>query len=343
MEAGKERMRKRPKSRRNVLLSFCLVAVGFVLIIIAIWLIGEAIEKRNYREERSQMSENFGQLPTKTVGGKVYVRRPEVETMLIIGVDKRPDDTRTGYRDGGQADFLMVLAIDHAKKQIHQLQIDRDTMTDIIMVGVLGNITGTRVLQICLSHGFGATPEQSCGFAVKAVEHFLEDEPMQMYIVMQLDVIPVLNDLVGGVTVTIPEDYTNVDPTMVKGATMTLTDEQVELLVRSRTNVGDGTNAARSQRQRVFLKAAVEQLKAKLNANLDFANTLIDAIDRISSWTNIQHGRLINEINRAYNYDILPVESLTGEYTLGSDGFMEFHADPDAVTKWLLETLYEPK
>ena len=343
LKAIKVRMRNRPRSKRNVLLSFFLTAVGFVVIIAAIWLIGEALEKREYREERAQMSENFGQLPTKTVDGKVYIRRPEVETMLIIGVDKRPDDPRTGYRDGGQADFLMVLAIDHAKRQIHQLQIDRDTMTDITMVGVLGNVTGTRVLQICLSHGFGATPEQSCNFAVTAVEHFLQDEPMELYMTLQLDAISVLNDLVGGVTVTIPEDYTSVDPTMVKGATMTLTDEQVELLVRSRMSVGDGTNSARSQRQRVFLKAAAEQLKARLNANLDFANSLIDAIDRISSWTNIQHGRLINEVNRAYNYDILPAESIAGEYTLGSDGFVEFHADPDAVTTWLLKTLYEPK
>ena len=52
---------------------------------------------------------------------------------------------------------------------------------------------------------------------------------------------------------------------------------------------------------------------------------------------------MINEVTQALTYDILPVETLTGEYTIGSDGFVEFHADEDAVAAWVLQTLYEPK
>lgn len=42
--------------------------------------------------------------------------------------------------------------------------------------------------------------------------------------------------------------------------------------------------------------------------------------------TNMVRGRMINELNKAYHYDVQPVEYLTGEHTIGDDGFVEFHA-----------------
>jgi len=52
---------------------------------------------------------------------------------------------------------------------------------------------------------------------------------------------------------------------------------------------------------------------------------------------------MINEVNRAYNYDILPAETLAGEYSIGDNGYMEFHADKDAVSAWVIQNLFEPK
>ena len=58
--------------------------------------------------------------------------------------------------------------------------------------------------------------------------------------------------------------------------------------------------------------------------------------------TNIARGRLVNELNRAYQYDILPVDTLAGEYTIGEDGFKQFHADPDSISAWVAQALYTP-
>jgi len=34
---------------------------------------------------------------------------------------------------------------------------------------------------------------------------------------------------------------------------------------------------------------------------------------------------------------------LAAEYKIGAQGLMECHVDKDAVTAWLIKTLYEPK
>ena len=72
-----------------------------------------------------------------------------------------------------------------------------------------------------------------------------------------------------------------------------------------------------------------------------FANTMLDAIEDVSN-TNMTRGRLINEINRAYTYDIRPAENLAGEYKKGDDGFMEFHASEESIISWIINVFYNP-
>lgn len=52
-------------------------------------------------------------------------------------------------------------------------------------------------------------------------------------IAMNLDVIPVLNDAAGGVTVTLEDDFSALDASMTRVKAMTLMGEQAEIFVRS--------------------------------------------------------------------------------------------------------------
>ena len=262
-------------------------------------------------------------------------------TLLLMGVDQRDETQNSGYRNGGQADFLLLIAIDSAKQQIHQLQVDRDAITDVPIVGVLGNDTGTRLMQICLSHSYGGNEEERCRHTVQALANLLGGETAQHCLSIRMDAIGELNDLLGGITVTVPDDYSHLDPAMQKGAVVTLNGTQAELLVRSRLNMEKNTNADRMVRQRAFMSAVIEKIRRNLKENTDFAGTLFDIMEKVSDYTDLQRAQMINEVTQALTYDILPVETLTGEYTIGSNGFMEFHADEDATVKWVLDTLYE--
>ena len=89
-------------------------------------------------------------------------------------------------------------------------------------------------------------------YAREAVEGLLLGESIDFYVAMNMDGISELNDLAGGVTVTLEDDFSSIDPAMAKGTTLTLHGDQAETFVRSRMTVGDGTNASRMERQEAF-------------------------------------------------------------------------------------------
>ena len=80
-------------------------------------------------------------------------------------------------------------------------------MAEIPILGALGNETGTRVTQICLSHGIGDGKEQSCLLTQKAVSWLMLGINIDFYISMEMDGISALNDALGGVTVTLTDDF----------------------------------------------------------------------------------------------------------------------------------------
>ena len=277
------------------------------------------------------------------VEGVDYVEKTDITAVLLLGIDRRGAlDTSAGrYRQGGQADFQMLVVLDHAARQVHRLQIDRDCMTGIDAVGLSGNVTGRYAAQLCLAYAMGDGGKMSCDLAVDAVSRLLLDTEIPLYAAIGMDGIGAINDVLGGVTVTLPEDYTVYDPEMEAGRTLTLTAQQAEYMVRGRMEISDGTNESRMRRQQVFIAAAQEQLRQRLKENVNFADALLDALDGVMV-SNIARGRMINELNRAYRYDILPVETLAGEYITGKDGFGEFYADAEALSAWVLKVFYAP-
>ena len=205
----------------------------------------------SWLEKRSQKPETRTELPQETaetmeVDGVTYRRRTDLTTILVMGIDHDSEVEAEGSYQGGQADFQRLIVIDSKDKTVRQLKIDRDTMAEVTVLGMLGNPVGTTQMQISLAHGFGDGKEESCGYARDAVSRLLQGENIDFYLAMSLDGISVLNDLAGGVTVTLEDDFSAADPAMTKGATLTLQGDQAEIFVRRRMDIGEGTNEARS-------------------------------------------------------------------------------------------------
>ena len=271
--------------------------------------------------------------------GRRYVRKSNLDVVLLIGVDQAESSVRKGYRSGGQADFLMLLVIDNKDKTVRPLHIDRDTMANITVLGVLGQKVGTNFAQICLSHGFGATEEENSGYTVEAVKNLLEGENIDFYVTVNVDSVPALNDALGGVTVTLGDDYSMFDPEMVKGKTMTLHGKQAEYFVRNRYFLADGSNAKRMERQKTYMDAVKTALQKKARADSGFVKEFLNEV------TGLMHsdaalGRIVNVLSNVAGYDILPVEYLPGEHMIGSDGFVEYHVTEEDTAKWVLNALY---
>ena len=214
-------------------------------------------------------------------------------------------------------------------------------MTPITVLGVLGNPAGTRTAQISLSHGFGDGKDQSCQFTVDAVTRLMLGEPIDYYISMQLDGISVLNDWVGGVTVTLADDFSMLDPTMRQGVTLTLHGDQAEYFVRSRMNIGIGTNEARMARQQQYLKALGDLLDTKVHADADCVGDLFDVLKPYLV-TDMKRGRMINLAWASEQYERMPIAELPGKHTVAPDGFMEYITNPDQLTQIMIQQFYKP-
>lgn len=318
-----------------------------LLILIAIVLVllyqgGRWLEHRSDKTEpRGDHRQRYTFDGMIELDGVTYRQRKDVTVILIMGIDtESTDGSASGYRNGGQADFLRLLVIDDTNKAITQIQIDRDTMTPITVLGVLGNKSGVRTAQICLAHGFGDGQSQSCELTVEAVSNLMFGIPIDFYVAMNLDGIATLNDLLGGVTVTLEDDFSLLDPTMSVGATLTLNGEQAEFFVRSRRNIGIGTNEARMERQELYVSQMSSLLYEHVREDKEFIGTLYDAAAPYLT-TNISRGRLINEVWTSREYQRTAVVKPAGTHEIGSDGFMQFHADEADIEQIVIDLFYE--
>lgn len=284
----------------------------------------------------------FRGIPTFELDGSIYRLNRRLTTILLMGIDKTSDsDTSAGlYRTGGQADFLALLVIDDSKKSISMIQINRDTMVHLDVLNVLGEVTGKRTGQICLSYALGPGGEKSCEMTADAVSALLNNTPVNYYVSMSMDGIAGLNDALGGVTVTLEDDFSAFDPSMTAGATLTLHGMQAEYYVRGRYGVGEQSNVSRLARQRNYMYAALETLKAQLGENPDFLKALHTQLEPFLTGS-LSRGALYNMGEKASRYEFSPIYELSGESRTGEGGFMEFYVHEEALRRLLADVLFE--
>lgn len=313
--------------------SIILVILGLMLAFALLFFGLDWLEKQGRKpESRGDLNARYTD-ETVMINGQSYHKRPNLTTILLLGIDQpaRNADEPDDFHSGGNADFLRLIVIDNAEKTISQIQIDRDTIVPVTVLNLIGEKTGTRPLQIALSHSYGDGKEMSCGLTAEAVCRLFLDTPIPYYAALNLDGIAVLNDFVGGVAVPIDDDFSSVDPAMIQGTEMRLTGKQAEYYVRSRTALPDGTNEARMARQQVYLSRLLGIIRERLENDPHFLNALLDAL-RPYLVANMTESRLADIIARAKNYEHLPLIPIPGSHRIGDTGYMEFHPDKEALS-----------
>lgn len=337
---GGGRLRGRQDSGRMRLNA---VVAAFVLVagIALLYQAGRWLETRNAKPEtRGDYTQRYAYGETIEVDGVAYRRKTNLTAILLMGIDRESGAVAGNGRNGGQADFLRLAVIDSDAGTVSQIGIDRDTMTPVTILGVMGNRSGVRTTQICLAHSFGDGGEQSCELTVEAVSNLLMGVQIDHYVAMNLDGISVLNDWAGGITVTLEDDFSALDPAMTAGKTLTLTGGQAEIYVRSRMSVGVGTNEARMVRQEQYVAKLFAQLDTQMRSDQSFSGTMFDTLSPYLT-TSIGRGRLINVVWLAKDYARQEPLSISGEHRVGSDGFMQFYADEASLYETVLDLFYE--
>ena len=278
-------------------------------------------------------------LESVNIGGKEYVLNENITTLLLIGVDDMEVVPSKGYRNTAMADFLAVAVFDNEKKTCTLLQIDRNTMTDVPMLGATGDYIGLTTEQITYAHSYGDGLEESCENTALAVSRFLYGMKIDNYLSLTMAAITALNDAVGGVTVTIEDDFTGADETLVKGETVTLMGEHAFHYVHDRLNLADSRNTSRMRRQATYMTALVDKLREKLEEDNAFVLELYSAVaDYLVTDCDISELSQISEELSTYELSgiVTPEgESVNGEYT-------EFYPDEEALQQLIADLFYLP-
>lgn len=316
---------------------FVFFAVILVLVLVMLYSGLQILESTVFR---------FGQEPTqprKTLirDGVEYFPRQDITVVMVLGIDRFGAMVPSGsYNNSGAADMVSLLIFDEQEKTCNVLCINRDTMLEMPVLGLGGKYAGTIVQQLALAHTYGTGMEDSCENTRTAVSQFLYGIQIDHYIAMNMDAISILNDAVGGVTVTVEDDFSEIDPTITMGQ-LTLKGEQAIHFVRTRKNVDDQTNISRMRRQEQYMDGFVEAFHAKQAQSTAFiTETYENVSDYIVSDLSVK--AIISLMDRFAEYRVGDVQSLEGQNVMG-DVYFEFYADEKKLDEAILSLFYSAK
>ena len=292
------------------------------------------VEKLNQQATASQTKR------TVTWEGAEYKYNTNLTNVLFLGVDK---DAEVELQDtpgtAGQADCIMLFSMNEETKECQVLQISRDTMTDVDLYDTSGNLFTSVKAQLATQYAYGNGEKSSCWAMDKTVSELLFDLPIDAYISLSIDSIGKMNDALGGVTLTIPEDYTDIDPAFKKGASVKMTGEQAEKYVRYRDTETTGSNEGRMRRQVDFITALLTTVQNATGREDSY-------FERYSSYlkpymVTDMDAREIDAF-ASYGFDPESVWYLPGEMKEGKE-HDEFYVDENALQREIMEKFYIPE
>lgn len=278
--------------------------------------------------------------------GKEYVLRDNIETFLVLGLDKYKDAAGSDSHESGtvQADFLMLFVFDHDAKTTTAIQINRDTMANVNRLDIAGNKTGiVEQKQIALAYNYAYQTEGrvNCRNTADSVSDLLLGVKVNHYLSLTMDSVVVINDLVGGVEVLVTDDFTGIDDTLIMGQRVTLMGQRALTYVRSRQGMEDSTNSTRMQRQQQYMEALFDRAMHCIEADEEF---LLKAADQVSPYIEYDSTeyRLKEFAERFDSYDFQGIRQIEGQNKAGEE-FMEFHPDEDSIWALVIQLFYTPK
>ncbi len=288
------KVKKKMKLWKKILLSIGCTILALILISVAT----VALLINNGSNE--MITNDYTILPPKEVeaivqnqgeyivyNGKTYEYNKNMTNILCMGIDKREIEGQNEQGTGGQADVIVLAAIDTVTGKVSLINISRDTMTDVTTYSKSGAYIGSSIQQICLSYAYGDGEESSCENTVNSVQRLFYNIPVNSYIALDLDGIAVINDSIGGVDVTSPETI----GMFTQGETYHLEGKMAESFVRKRDKQAVDANNARNKRQQIYVESFINKLIKQTKEDFSTPINLFNAASDYSC-TNLNASKI---------------------------------------------------
>ena len=291
----------------------------------------------SYTSQPVQTQANH-RVKTIVCDGRSYFPKQDMTTVLIMGIDDDgPVKDSGSYNNGGLADVLWLVVFDESSEKFDVICFNRDSMIEMTMLGIGGKPAGTRVAQLALAHTYGSGLEDSCENTVNAVEKLINNIPIDYYISVNMDAISIITDSVGGVSVNVTDDFSDIDPTITQGS-IKLNGSQAYNFIRTRRGIGDQKNLSRMERHREFAYGFLQAFSEVDHSNFVF-NTYEELAPYMVTDCSVENANML--MNKY------------GDYTLGQmiipegknvqKDYMEFYIDREKLDRTVVELMYVEK
>ncbi|MFI3206774.1 MAG: LCP family protein [Clostridia bacterium] len=324
----------RKKSHRKNKVSY--FSLGIVLVIL-IWVVSVGLILID-KWENEQFGENADANLSTVIeyNGTRYMYNPFLETIMILGIDTLDSIVDSGsYNNDYKADFLSLVIINDNEQSYKILHINRDTMTTVPVLGVTGQLASYEEMQIALSYNYGNGLKDSCENTKDAISLMLGGISINRYLTLGMSAIPILNDLAGGVTIELEDDFTELDADLVVGETITLNGEQALIYVRERGSLEDSSNLYRMERQQNYLQALYTELAdTEISWFESGISDITDYMVTDSSVTSLE--AVIGDLG---TYEFEGIVSIDGESVV-YDLYNEYYLDEESLEQTIIDLFY---
>lgn len=326
---------KKQSKKHNLITMIIVIVLLIVVVFSGVQIIESIFSTKDIDTEDVPTSK------TVTIEDVDYYPRQDITTFLLLGIDQKgPVVESTSYNNEGEADMIALAVFDETEKTYNLLLLNRDTMTDVPILGIGGKPAGMAYEQLALAHTYGKGLEDSCENTRDAVSDLLNGITVDYYLSMNMDAIGILTDAVGGVKVTVTDDFSEVDSSIPMGET-TLSGKQAVSFVQTRKEVGNQMNISRMDRHKEFMNGFLDALKMNVDNNDSF---VIKNYDAISDYvvTDSSVNTLNKLFNRYVDYELKEILSPEGENKKG-ETYMEFYPDEKLLNEMIIELFYAEK
>lgn len=278
--------------------------------------------------------------------GQRYRYNKNITSILCMGIDREEwNEGEDVVGTSGQADMLMLAILDTQSGWVKLWNISRDSMVDVDIYDIDGKFAKTEDMQLCLAFAYGDGKEGSCQNTLRSVSRLLYGMPIQSYAALDMNAIVPLNDMIGGVEVTIHEEDILPD-SFVPQTTVLLKGEDARTYVRSRrTELPDeaiDSNNNRMERQKQymmnFIGKALQQTKQDITTPVKLFQVAMEGDNMV---TNLSVSRVsyLASIFKNVNFSEESFQTVPGEVVKG-EVYAEYHVDDQALYEMILDTFY---
>jgi anionic cell wall polymer biosynthesis LytR-Cps2A-Psr (LCP) family protein len=339
------RKRKRRKRKRKGLRVAGLVLIILLLIGgLTVWIVlsmmrsGETAIRGGTGDTPVATGEDavsYDEGKTVIYNGHTYALNENMVSLVFIGFDRFASAERG--EPAGQADAVMVIALDTQTGETTAIGIPRDSMVDVSeFVG--DAFIGQDTMQLCLSYSYGDGRERSCENTVTAVSRILYNMPVTYYFALNESGIAYLNDAAGGVPITPLQTIPGTN--IVEGERIVLFGNNAYRYVQWRDTSALNSSLDRQARQIQYVKTFASQTlqlsEGSLGVLLDLFNITADySVTNLGAneFSYLASAMLTNNVTS------LDMITLDGEMVQG-EIYAEYYLDKKAVYETVLAVYY---